>query len=343
MKTAIFTIFVFFIVVLVHEFGHFIVAKLSGVLVHEFAIGMGPKILSFKKGETDYTLRLLPIGGFVKMEGEDEDSDSERGFGKQPIGTRIAIVSAGAIMNFILALVVFFIHAYTIGTPTTTISGVTEGMPAQEAGLKEGDKIININNKEIKSWDNVIEEIDKSGDKNIKITVLRNEKEKTFNIEPVNAEKENRLVIGVERGTERSFTGAVKESVKNFASTIKMMLEFIGRIFQGNINKDEVSGPVGIVYAVGEVSKYGFMYVLLFTGLISINLGLFNLLPIPALDGSRIVFLFIELLRGKPVDPNKEGFIHMIGFILLILLMIVVAYNDIVKFNILNKIAGLFR
>lgn len=342
MKTGLFTILVFGIVIAIHEFGHFIVAKLAGVKVHEFALGMGPRLIHITKGETEYSLRLLPIGGYVKMEGEDEDSDDERSFGKQPGWIKIAIVAAGAFMNFVLAILVFTIYSYSAGTPTTIIDSVVADMPAEKAGILSGDKIKSINGEEIYDWQGVTESISSSSKDKINVTVLRNGVEKTYTIKPINDIEENRVMIGIQPTFEKSFSSAIKGGFNNFTIAVKMMFEFIGQLFKGNVNKDDVSGPVGIVYAVGQVSKQGLMSVLFFTGLISINLGVFNLLPIPALDGSRIVFLIIELLRGKPVDPNKEGFVHMVGFVLLILLMIVVAYNDIMKFDIINKITGLF-
>lgn len=342
MITALYTILVFALVIAIHEFGHFIVAKLSGVKVHEFALGMGPKLFHVRKGETEYTLRLLPIGGYVKMEGEDEDSDDARSFGKQPGWIKILIVSAGAIMNFILAIVVFIIYSYGMGFPTTVIDVVPKDLPAYEAGIEKGDKIVSVDDKEIDKWTEVTEEITTSESENIKITVLRDGEEKTFNVKPSIDKADNRKIIGIQPQFEKSIVGAIKGGFSNFSLAIKLMFEFIGNIFTGDINKDEVSGPIGIVYAVSEVSKQGFLTLLFFTGLISINLGVFNLLPIPALDGSRVVFLLIEIIRGKPVDPNKEGLVHMIGFVALIILMIVVAYNDIIKFNIIDKIIGLF-
>lgn len=341
MKTALFTILVFGIVIAIHEFGHFIVAKLAGVKVHEFALGMGPKLIQIKKGETEYTLRLLPIGGYVKMEGEDEESSDVRSFGKQPGWIKIAIVTAGAFMNFVLAIVVFTIYSYGVGTPTNVIENAIVDLPASEAGIVKGDKIISINNQDIGSWQDVTEEIGKSSE-NIDIVIERENEEKVFKITPIKDKEENRLIVGIEPRFEKSFTTAIKGGFENFILAVKMMFDFIAQLFQGNVNKNDVSGPIGIVYAVGTVSKEGILPILFFTGLISINLGVFNLLPIPALDGSRVVFLIIELLRGKPVDPNKEGLIHMVGFVLLILLMIVVAYNDIIKFDIIGKITGLF-
>ncbi len=342
-KTALVTLIVFGIVVAVHEFGHFIVAKLSGVKIHEFAIGMGPKLFQVKKGETEYTLRLFPIGGYVKMEGEDEDSEDARSFGKQKSINKIAILVAGAFMNFILAIVVFIIYAYSVGVPTNIIDIPIENMPAAEAGLLKGDKIVGINDNKVETWDDVTREISSTDNDKINIKVERDNTEQSFVIVPTKDKDSNRLVIGIQPEYEKSFANAIKGGFSNFVFMVKMMFGFIGQVFKGNVDKNDVSGPIGIIYEVGKVSKEGLMPILLFTGLISINLGVFNLLPIPALDGSRVVFVILEMLRGKPVDPNKEGFIHMIGFMLLLLLMIVVGYNDIIKFDILGKITGLFR
>jgi regulator of sigma E protease len=334
MQTALATIFVFFLVVVFHEFGHFIVAKLSGITVHEFAIGMGPKLYQFKKGDTDYSLRLLPIGGYVKMEGEDEISNDAGSFSKKPIGSRMAVLAAGAIMNFVLAIIVFTIYAYSVGVPTTIIDDATEGMPAYNAGLRSGDRIVKINDTEVNEWNEIKKEISQSKGEKINITVLRNNKEISYELQPILDETQNRLIVGIVPTIKKSFFMAVKNGVENVVLILGMMFDFISKAFQGKVNSADISGPVGIVYIVGEAAKSGFLYVLYIAGFISINLGFFNLLPIPALDGSRLLFLFIELLRGKPINPEKEGFIHFVGFVFLILLMIVVAYKDIVKFDI---------
>ncbi|KNF08853.1 putative zinc metalloprotease [Gottschalkia purinilytica] len=335
MQTALAAIFVFCLIIVVHELGHFVVAKLTGVRVHEFAIGMGPKIFGIKKGETVYTLRILPIGGYVKMEGEDEDSEDEKSFGKKSIGARIAIISAGAIMNFILAIIVFTIYAYSMGVPTTTIKSVENNLPAQQAGIKKDDKIININDKKVEKWEDIKTIIGESKGKEANVTVLRDNKKLNFKIKPIVDEKDKRLIIGITPTTEKSFIGALKSGVENVIFVLGMMIQFIAKLFQGNIGSNDISGPVGIVYAVGEVAKSGWLSVLYLAGFISINLGFFNLLPIPALDGGRLVFLFIELLRGKPINPEKEGFVHFIGLVLLLALGVFVAYKDLIRFDIL--------
>lgn len=334
MQTALATIFVFFVVVVFHEFGHFIVAKASGIKVHEFAIGMGPKLFTTSKGDTDYSLRLLPIGGYVKMEGEDEHSDDARSFSRKPIGIRMAVIAAGAIMNFVLAIIVFSIYSFNIGVPTTTIDKVTEKFPAYESGLRSGDTITSIDNFNINNWEDIKKAINASSGSEIKITVLRNEQEHNFFIKPIIEKDENRLIIGITPKMKKSLLLSIRSGFESVILVLGLMFEFIIMLFKGKVSSGDISGPVGIVYLVGEAAKSGFLYVLYIAGFISINLGFFNLLPIPALDGSRLVFLLFELIRGKPVNPEKEGFVHFIGFVFLILLMLVVAYKDIIKFNV---------
>jgi len=333
-QTALATIFVFFIVVVFHEFGHFFIAKISGIKVHEFAIGMGPKLFKINKGDTDYTLRLLPIGGYVKMEGEDEYSDDLRSFSQKPVGVRMAVIAAGAIMNFILAIIVFSIYAYNVGVPTTTINEATEKLPAYEAGLRAGDTITSINNFDVNSWEDIKTSINASNGKEITVKVIRDNKELEFTIKPVMDSETNRLIIGISPKMTKSLLLSIKNGFENMAMILGLMFQFIGMLFKGNVSSGDISGPIGIVVLVGEAAKSGFQYVLYVAGFISINLGFFNLLPIPALDGSRLVFLLVELVRGKPISQEREGFIHFIGFVFLIVLMIIVAYKDIIKFNI---------
>ncbi len=331
--TALAAVFVFMMVIMFHEFGHFITAKMVGIKVHEFAIGMGPRIFHKTKGETEYSIRALPIGGYVKMEGEDESSDDPNSFNKKPIGSRILVVVAGAIMNFILAIIVFGIISYVMGMPTTVIDEVIVDTPAYKAGLEPGDKIINVNNKEINSWNNVIKEINNvEPKKDIEIIVLRGSEKKSFTLKPKFDKETGRYLIGITTKTNKSFTSAVKGGVEKTGEILGAMFEFFRMLVTGEIKKGSLSGPVGVIYTVGQAAKYGFMNILYITGLISVNLGFFNLLPIPALDGGRILFMLIELFRGEPLDPEKEGFIHFVGFVLLIILMIYVTYSDIVKF-----------
>jgi regulator of sigma E protease len=334
MQTAISAIFVFLLVILLHELGHFSVAKFVGIKVNEFAIGMGPKLLQKTKGETLYTLRLFPIGGYCKMEGEDENSDDPRSFNKVSPLARIAVVAAGAIMNFVLAIIVFTIVSYSIGTPSTTISQIIENSPAEKVGILPGDRITWINGMKIKNWDDITETISKSDpSEEMNIVLNRNNIEKSFYLKPI--VDEGRTLIGIIPKYDKSVISAIQGGLDNTIFFTKVMFDFVKSIFKGEVSTSDLSGPIGVINEIGKAADTGFTNLLFLLGFISINLGFFNLLPIPALDGSRIVFLLIELVRGKPIDPDKEGFIHMIGFFLLIALMLVVTYKDLIRINIL--------
>lgn len=338
MITALSAIFVFMLVIVVHEFGHFITAKMVGIKVHEFSIGMGPKLFHKKGEETDYYLRAFPIGGYVRMEGEDESSDDPRSFNKKPAWARILVVAAGAIMNFILAIVVFTIVAYNTGTPTTVIDEVIKDSPAYEVGIKTGDKIIRINNIETKNWKSIVKEISNSDSKkDMNITVIRNSKNVDFVLRPKYDEESKKVIIGIVPKSEKSFISSVKNGFETTGTVLGLMFQFLRMLFRGQVKSDDLSGPIGVIYTVGEAAKYGFINVLYLLGFISVNLGFFNLLPIPALDGSRILFLLIELFRGKPMNPEKEGFVHFIGFVLLLALMVFVTYSDIVRFQLFRR------
>lgn len=333
MLTAIAAIFVFLMVILVHEFGHFAVAKLVGIKVNEFSIGMGPKLVQKKKGETEYTVRLLPIGGYVKMEGEDESSKDPRSFGNVSVLSRIGVVIAGAIMNFILAIIVLSVVSYGAGMPTNRIEKTQVNSPADNIGLMSGDTILSINGKETKSWGKVANSINKSDpEKELEIIIERQGQDKTFMIKPTI--EEGRTIIGIVPSYEQSISSAIKGGFEKTFMFLNLMFDFVSMIFKGKVSTKDLSGPIGVIHEVGVAAKLGIFNLLYILGFISVNLGFFNLLPIPALDGSRIIFLLIELVRGKPIDPDKEGFIHLIGFVLLISLMLLVTYRDIIKFNI---------
>lgn len=321
------------IVILFHEFGHFITAKMVGIRVHEFSIGMGPRLFHRKKGETEYSIRALPIGGYVRMEGEDESSDDPRSFGEKSIVARILVVSAGAIMNFILAIIVFTIVSYGTGMPTITIDEVIPDSPAYEEGFKSGDKIVSINNKETKSWDSVVNEISiGESKKDMEVIVLRGSQRKSFVLKPKFDKETDRYIIGIVPKLKKSFKSAVKGGFQKTVTILGLMFQFLKMLLTGQVKRGDLSGPIGVIHTVGEAAKYGFLNVLYIAGFISVNLGFFNLLPLPALDGSRIFFMLLELLRGKPMDPEREGFIHLVGFVLLIVLMVFVTYSDIVRF-----------
>lgn len=333
MTTIFVAIIVFGVLVLIHELGHFTVAKLVDIKVHEFAIGMGPKLLQVKKGETAYSIRALPLGGYVRMEGEDEASDDLRSFNNKPVLARIAVIFAGPLMNFILAAALFATIFYYIGVPTTQISKVTPQSPAENAGIQSGDIINTINGEEMDSWQRVIDLIGNSEEKVLNITLIRDGSKIDKTVRPIKDTDTNRSVIGIETTMKRSLALSIKNGliiIKAITGDILLFLK--GLITRKSNVAGEVMGPIGIIGLVSEVAKTGWLDIINLTAVLSINLGLMNLLPIPALDGSRIIFLIAEILRGKPLDPDKEGIIHLIGFGILITLMLFVTYKDILNF-----------
>lgn len=333
MTTALVAIIVFGLLVLIHESGHFVAAKLAGIKIHEFAIGMGPKLLQTRKGETAYSIRALPLGGYVRMEGEDEESDDPRSFNSRPVLARIAVIFAGPFMNFVLAIGLFSIIFYFIGVPTTRISKVMPQSPALHAGIQGGDVVHAINGERMDTWQNIIDAIGNSGGSSIDITIIRNGNRIEKTVKPTRDIETNRMTIGIMTTMRRSVVASVRNGITVIKAITVDILIFLRGLISGKSGiAGEVMGPVGILNLVGQVAKTGWLDVLNLTAVLSVNLGLINLLPIPALDGSKIIFLLAEVLRGKPIDPEKEGMIHLIGFGILITLMLFITYKDILSF-----------
>lgn len=332
MTTALVAIIVFGLLVFIHELGHFTVAKLVGIKVHEFAIGMGPKFFQVKKGETSYSIRALPIGGYVKMEGEDETSNDLRSFNNKPVLARIAVIFAGPFMNFVLAIILFAIIFYSIGAPTTRIKEVLDQSPAQIAGLQSGDTIYSIDGKEMNTWQDITGTIGNSQEESLDVTIIRDGDRLEKTIIPTKDPDTNRITIGIITTMEKSVGKSIQNGFVAIKTITTDIFDFLRSLITGKTDAaGEVMGPVGIINLVGQVSRAGWLDVANLTAVLSVNLGLMNLLPIPALDGSRIIFLFAEMLRGKPVDPEKEGMIHLIGLGILMTLMLFVTYQDILK------------
>ncbi len=327
MLTILGALFVFLLVVTLHEFGHFAAAKRVGIRVNEFAVGMGPKLFGKQKGETLYTLRMLPIGGFCAMEGESEDSQDPRSFGRASVGDRAFVVVAGASMNFILAIVAFFFAILLLGSPTTTIGEILPDSPAQHAGLQVGDQILKVNGKEIGQWSKVTEEIRSShGD----VTLVYDRHGETMTARLMPKDDGQTRTIGVMAETKANLKDAVLGA---FASTWQVIAS-LGTLFSMIIHKtfraSYLSGPVGVIRIIGESAKFGFGNLLMILGVISANLGVVNLLPIPALDGGKLLFLLIEKLRGKPIDEEKEGWVTIAGMVFLFGLMLYITiFSDL--------------
>ncbi len=333
MVTAISSIIIFLILILVHELGHFTAAKLSKIKVREFAVGMGPAIFKKQKGETMYSVRALPIGGFCNMEGEDEQSEDERAFGNKGILERFAVLIAGASMNILLG---FFIFTAIMLTQQQTyvpvIDTVLENTPAQSVGLMTGDKITRINKTKINIQNDFAFEMSRYRGGEINIEFARDGQRKNITLTPEKNE-EGRYLIGFTNSvSDLTFVSRVSNSFYMTLFTSKAVLVSLADVISGRHSYKDMSGPVGIISHIGVAAKEGILDLAGLTAFITINLGVFNLLPLPALDGGRLLFLFIEGIRRKKIPPEREGLIHFIGFALLIALMLLATTNDIGRF-----------
>ncbi len=325
---AIYAILLFLLMIIPHELGHFMVAKAVGVQVNEFAVGMGPVIWHKQRGETQYSLRLLPIGGFCAMEGENEESDNPRAFNNKSAISKIAVLVAGAAMNVITAWIILVILAFSIGTASTEIDAVNPGSPAEQAGMVSGDKLISIDGSKIKDWNQAVTAIQKSGG-DIEITVDRGGKTEQFIVAP--KMEDGQKLIGIHSKLTRSPGKAVTSgTVATYRMGKSMMVAFKGLI-TGGISVKEVAGPVGMVSMVGQTSKLGVAYVASLVALVSLNLAIINLLPLPALDGGRIIFVIIRKLTGKMISDRTEGIVHAVGMVALLMLAVLVTINDVVR------------
>lgn len=332
--SIIYSLFVFLIVILVHEFGHFIVAKLNNIRVNEFSIGMGPKLLSKQGEETFYTLRALPIGGYVALEGEDDESDDPRSFNRAHPLKRIAVLFAGAFMNFLLAIILFSFIFLIVGSPSdsTVIGDIMENSPAVESSLEVGDRIINIDNNPIESWNDISKVINESKKDELIIEFERNGETLNATINPVN--DGGNYIIGITPVYEKNIGSAISSAFTNTKTVILQVYEFIGNIITGQANISGLSGPVGIVRMIGSSSQQGIFTLLTLAAIISANLGAFNLLPFPALDGGTIFITFIEMIIGKEVPDKVKIGLNVVGLSLLLgLILYVTVFNDILGGN----------
>jgi regulator of sigma E protease len=339
------------ILVIVHELGHFIAAKLSGIRVLEFAIFMGPKLFSIQGKETKYTIRCIPIGGFVNLEGEEESSDDSRAYSNKPWYKRAFVILAGSFMNIVLALVIISIIFSMLGYQTTTIGAVDDEKytMAYDEGIRPGDKLIKVNGMKISSVDEVYvyQEMGATKEKVINPETGK-EEVKILNTYTIKTQ-EGRIVelstydkIGISHTYyapgEGGIFNFIKEAVLKCYSYIKITLRSLLWLINGTVSVSEVTGPIGITDTVGKVVEESqgdirvtVLQLMFLVVLISVNLGVFNLLPIPALDGGRLLFILIEAVRRKKIEPEKEAMVSIVGFALLILLAIIVAISDIIK------------
>ena len=328
-------VFVFGILIISHEIGHFVAAKSFGVGVVEFSVGMGPKLFGFKRNETSYSLRLLPLGGYVRMLGEDDTSSDPKAFCNQNPWKKLVIMIAGAFMNFAVAILLLTLVFYNIGIYKPVIGGLESGYPAQKAGLQVNDKIISINNEKIKSWDEFTAYVMNNKDKEMTMNVERNGNPIGIKLKPEYVESEKRYMIGASPIIiKNNVAASLSESFNRTGNLLKMIMQFFGRLFTGKFSTDDVGGPVAIAQMSAQAARLGIWTFLMFVAYLSINLGIMNLIPFPALDGGWVFILLIEGITGKKIDENKIGVINLIGFAFLIGLSILVTYKDILRLNI---------
>ena len=346
--TLLLLILILGIIILVHEFGHFICAKKAGVHIYEFSIGMGPLLKTFKgKDGIAYNLRAFPIGGFVSMAGEVYEDDDTKKIPKDKFmcnkkwWQRIIILGAGVFNNFLLALIILFVMALIWGAPSLTpkVAEVLEGYPIASSGIQKGDVILSVNNHKISTWDQAQIRLVMKSDNNEYLLKVRHEDGSTgeYKVKPAitkneNGEEQKIFGLRIEQTTSKGFLASIKYSFAKFNSLINTMWLTVVNLFTGKISVSSLSGPVGIYHVVGESMKVGIEQIIYLIAFLSINVGLINILPIPAFDGGRIFFLIIEKIKGSPINSKFENWCHTIFFFLLIALMLYITVFDIIRF-----------
>ena len=332
-------IFVFGLLVLVHELGHFITAKLTGMRVDEFAIGFGPKLVSFTRGETVYSLRAIPLGGFNDIAGMDPSNNEAgaRGYCEKPVLSRMIVILAGSIMNFILPIVIFFGIFFFVGVstpnPEPVLGTVLADKSAAQAGLEDGDRIISLDGKAIATWTEFVDHVKDNEGTPIKVVAQRGEETIETTMTPVYDPQAKKAVVGVMSSVDTKHPGLFEAAGLALQKTymiVVMMLDALLQIVL-KLSGSELAGPIGVAQMAGEVAQMGFVPLLNFAAFLSLNLGIVNLFPIPALDGGHFVTLCVEAVRGKPMSPKALEYTQKVGIALLILLMVLATKNDIVR------------
>ena len=338
MLTILAAVFVFGVLVTVHEFGHFITAKLTGMRVDEFAIGFGPKIYQHQEGETLYSLRAIPLGGYNKIAGMDpEDPIMEDGFNGRPLPARMLVILAGALMNFLLPVIlfsgIFMVDGMTRVAEVPVIGQAFEGRAAHVAGLRSGDEIISINGNKVQKWNDVIALTRDNGTKEMTIVAKTAKGERSFTMTPVYNEQLGRALVGISPKLEKIKPGVLESCKLGVTYTKRIMFAMVDglqKMIRGK-SKLEISGPIGVAQAAGEVAGQGILPLMNFVAFLSINLGVINLLPLPALDGGHFILLVLELLRGKPLGAKAMNNIQMVGIGLILAITIFSTFKDITR------------
>ncbi len=361
--TIIIALLLFGIIILIHEFGHFLLAKKNGVTVHEFSIGMGPKVYGKEKNGTEYTIRLLPIGGYVSMEGEedgfdrsdeeseektsledkkeefdlnyDKDTVNEGSFAEKTILQRASIIFAGPFFNFLGCIGFLVVLFLMIGIPTTKVDTVIDNAPAKTIGIIAGDEIKSINGKKVESSSDITEIISASKGEEISVVVNRDNNDKEFKITPEFNDETQSYIIGITFARTKNIIKSFTTACTTTVDISVQMVEFLGQLVTGKVEggiSNSVAGPVGVIGIVSDAAKTGVINLIYLAAIISLNLGIMNLIPFPALDGGRLLLLLIEGLRGgKKLDPSKEAMINIVGMSVLMAFMLFITYKDILR------------
>lgn len=329
--SIILAILAFSVLVIGHELGHFTLAKINGVKVEEFSIGMGPKLFGIKGKETDYIIKAFPIGGYVKMFGEEEKSSDPRAFSNKSPERKLSIIAAGPLMNLVMAVLFFMILAFSKGFVAPIVSEVYPDTPATAAGIQKGDRILKINDKKIITWEDFVTEVFTAKDNKINITIKRNGAVKSVVLSPKWNEEEKRYIVGV-AGTGIEKPGLLQSVSYGFNETkslVNQTFMTFKNLFRGQLSANDFGGPLTIIKVSGKAAEAGFWNLLWFSAFLSVQLAIFNIIPFPALDGGWIFLLLFEIITRKKIDDKKVAFINYIGFTILMILVVLVTIKDI--------------
>lgn len=325
------------LIIFLHEFGHFITAKIFKMPVVDFSIGMGPEVFSVETQETTYSIRAFPVGGHVNIDGMEIDKEVENGFNSKPAWQRFIVIIAGIVMNFLTAIVILFATFKIYGTyennQMAMIGDVAKNSPNISI-LQKGDLIKEIDGIKIENWNEIAEKLNKKFESNkVDLIIDRNGTEKELKANLIYDEETNRSFLGIQSSIIKRELGifeSLQKSLESFFSIFKDIFVGLGQLFTGKISKDDISGPIGVIKIIGNSAQMGVVNLAFMIAILSINIGCLNLVPIPALDGGRILFIILEML-GIKVNKRTEENIHRVGMLALMVLIIAVSFNDILK------------